>query len=549
MGSITAADSAGCGVTSGFTPAEILTPSAFPHPVTRLGLCETNISWVILTGPFAYKIKKSVQLDFIDSSTLARRRHLCEEELRLNRRLAADLYMDVVAITREADGLRVAGQGPIVEYAVRMRQFEASQELSALLERGAVGRQEFVDLAQRLARFHETAAKAPLTRDFPHTEHLRDAVLGNLATLLCHLDAETALPELGFLVDWTHDYLHDSLSQLRLREQSGAMRECHGDLHARNIVRWGGRLVPFDCLEFDPNLRWIDLMNDVAFLVMDLTAYGRRDLAFAFLNAYLENTGDYDGVRHLSFYAVYRALVRAMVDSLGAEKDLGHRLEFQNRLRMRVKSAAAYVNRSAPTLIIMHGVSGSGKSWLSEQLALQLGAVRIRSDVERKRLGGTPASQAHEAGYEQGLYTPEFSHRTYARLLDCAASCLQGGMDVIVDAAFLNVADRRLFRDLAVRAGFRFIILACEAHPAILTERIEKREQVHGDPSDARVDILDRQLQYRQPLSADEQSAVIVADTTDPGASQKAFAAIQARLASMCLSLPSSWAYGGCRRP
>jgi uncharacterized protein len=546
MASITAVDSARCGASSGFTPAEILTPSAFPHPVTRLDVCETNISWVILTGPFAYKIKKSVQLDFIDSSTLARRRHLCEEELRLNRRLAADLYVNVVAITREADGVHIAGHGPIVEYAVRMRQFEASQELSALLGHGAVSRQEFVDLAQRLARFHETAAKAPVSKDFPHTEQLHDAVLGNLATLLCHLDAETALPEMSFLVDWTHDYLHDSLAQLRLREQSGAIRECHGDLHARNVVRWGGHLVPFDCLEFDPNLRWIDVMNDVAFLVMDLTAHGRKDLAFAFLNAYLEWTGDYDGVRHLSFYSVYRALVRAMVDSLGAEKDLGHRQEFQNRLRMRVKAAAAYVKRSVPTLIIMHGLSGSGKSWLSEQLVPLLGAVRIRSDVERKRLGGTPAFQAHDVGYELGLYTPEFSHRTYARLLECAESCLKGGIDTIVDAAFLNGADRRLFRDLAVRAGFRYIILACEADPAVLTERIQKRMQVHGDPSDAGVEVLDRQLQNRQPLSADEQSAVIVADTTEPQACQKAFAAIQDHLASMSLSLPSAWAYGRC---
>lgn len=547
MAIITAVDSARCSASSEFTLAEILTPSAFPHPVTRLEVCETNISWVILTGPFAYKVKKSVQLDFIDSSTLARRRHLCEEELRLNRRLAADLYVDIVAITREADGVHIAGHGPIVEYAVRMRQFEASQELSALLERGAVSRQEFVDLAQRLARFHETAAKAPFSKHFPHTDHLHDAVLGNLATLLCHLDGETALPELSFLVDWTHDYLHDSLAQLRLREQSGAIRECHGDLHARNVVRWGGQLVPFDCLEFDPNLRWIDVMNDVAFLVMDLTAHGRKDLAFAFLNAYLESTGDYDGVRHLSFYSVYRALVRAMVDSLGAEKDLGHRREFQDRLRMRVKAAAAYVKRSVPTLIIMHGLSGSGKSWLSEQLVSELGAVRIRSDVERKRLGGIPTSADHHVGCDQGLYAPEFGHRTYARLLECAESCLKGGMDAIVDAAFLKGADRRLFRDLAVRVGFRFIILACEADPAVLTERIEKRRQMHSDPSDAGVEVLDRQLQNRQPLTVDEQSAVILADTTDPQACQKAFAAIQDRLASMSLSLPSAWAYGGCR--
>jgi hypothetical protein len=223
---------------------------------------------------------------------------------------------------------------------------------------------------------------------------------------------------------------------------TGAIRVCHGDLHARNVVRWYGQLVAFDCLEFDPNLRWIDVMNDVAFLVMDLTAHGRKDLAFAFLNAYLERTGDYAGVRHLSFYSVYRALVRAMVDSLGAEKDSRHRQEFQVRLRMRVKAAAAYVNRSAPTLFIMHGLSGSGKSWLSERLVPQLGAVRIRSDVERKRLGGIPPSVVRQVGFTQGLYTPEFSHRTYARLLECAESCLKGGVDVIVDAAFLSRGHR-----------------------------------------------------------------------------------------------------------
>ena len=169
---------------------------------------------------------------------------------------------------------------------------------------------------------------------------------------------------MGGLIDWTHDFLHNSLCRLRAREQAGFIRECHGDLHARNVVRWHGRLTPFDCLEFDPKLRWIDVMNDVAFLVMDLMAHGRRDLALTFLNAYLEQSGDYDGVRLLPFYAVYRALVRAMVDSIGVEQDRRHGAEFRQRLRMRVRTAAAFIGAPAPTLFIMHGVSGSGKSFL-----------------------------------------------------------------------------------------------------------------------------------------------------------------------------------------
>ncbi|HLN48522.1 MAG TPA: AAA family ATPase, partial [Steroidobacteraceae bacterium] len=326
------------------------------------------------------------------------------------------------------------------------------------------------------------------------------------------------------------NYLRDSLPQLRLREELVFIRECHGDLHARNVVRWRGELLPFDCLEFDPKLRWIDVMNDVAFLVMDLTAHDRKDLEFAFLNAYLEHTGDYDGVRHLPFYAVYRAMVRAMVDGLGAELDPAHRQEFQNRLRVRVKTAVAFVNRSAPALMIMHGLSGSGKSWLSEQLIPRIGAVRIRSDLERKRLAGSQAPVMRDAGLEQGLYNPQFSRRTYARLLECAESCLNAGVNVIVDAAFLLDAERRLFRDLAARKGLPFLVVLCEADRGILVERIKTREQWHVDPSQADVDVLNWQLQNTEPLSAEERSHVIVVNTAAPNACQKACAAIRDRL-------------------
>ncbi len=359
-----------------FTPKD-LTPAAFPHPIVRLEVRETHISWVVLTGPYAYKIKKNVRFDFLDASTLERRHDLCQEELRLNRRLAGDLYVDVVPITREAGGLRVGGQGQVLDYAVRMKQFDVAQELPELLARGAVSGDELTDLALRLADFHRQAPGAPARRDFPHTRELHDAVLGNLALLVSHLDDQTRVPEMESIIDWTHDYLRDSLDALRSREAHGAIRECHGDLHARNIVRWAGRLVPFDCLEFDPKLRWIDVMNDIAFLVMDLTAHDRTDLAFTFLNAYVERTGDYEGLRHLGFYAVYRALVRAMVDSLGAEQSPAHRGELQARLKSRIKAARAYVNPARPALILMHGLSGSGKSWLSEHLIAPLAAVRI----------------------------------------------------------------------------------------------------------------------------------------------------------------------------
>lgn len=519
-----------------FKPADLLTPTAFAHPIGRLEVRETHISWVILTGLYAYKIKKNVRLSFIDTSSLDKRRFLCEEELRLNRRLALDLYLDVVPITQEAAGLRVSGHGPIVEYAVRMRQFQASQELSALLKGDTLLEQEFVDLGRRLARFHDSAARASGRQDFPHTADLRDSVLGNLAILLQHLNAETCLPEMQVLVDWTHDYLHESLAELRLREQFGAIRECHGDLHARNVVRWSGQLIPFDCLEFDPKLRWIDVMSDVAFLVMDLITYKRKDLAFAFLNAYLERTGDYAGVRHLAFYAVNRALVRAMVDGLSAAKDFEHRAEFQERLRARIKTAAAMADHAIPTLFIMHGVSGSGKTWMSECLVRKLGAIRIRSDVERKRLGGVSGSAMERAGFEQDLYTPAMSHRTYARVLESAESGLKGGFDVVADASFLKGADRRLFSDLAARGGYHFVILACEADPSVLARRIEERDRRHVDASDADLKILTEQQQRAEPLTAAERLRTITVNTNTAQSSRKALVAIKDRFASLRLT-------------
>ncbi len=489
---------------------------------------ETHLSWLILTGPFAYKIKKSVDLGFVDASTLERRRWLCEEELRLNRRLAADLYLDVIRITRCEGETRVGGTGEIVEYAVRMRQFVSSDELSALLDRDAVGASELIELAHRIAQFHDEAPRAPPSRDGPHTGDLREAALGTFGRLQSHLGGAPRPPELDVLVAWATRYLEQELPGLRERELSGHIRECHGDLHARNVVRWRAALLPFDCLEFDPRLRWIDTMSDVAFMVMDLQAHGRKDLASAFLNAYLEHTGDYEGTRHLAFYEIYRALVRAMVDGLSAEADCGQRRFFQNRLRTRIGTAAALLDRT-PRLFVMHGLSGSGKSWLSERLALHLGAVRIRSDVERKRLLAASSDAAHDASDPQAAYRPEMIRRTYGRLLECAASGLAGGLTVIVDATFLAAAERRRFLDLASARAVPCLILSCCADRGVLARRIEQRLESGADPSEADLRVLDEQVRRAEPLSAAEERHAIIIDTAQPEADLKACAAISAR--------------------
>ena len=319
---------------------ELLRAEAFEHPVSQLEVRETAIAWVVLTGSLAYKIKKPVKFDFIDASTLERRLHYCKEELRLNRRLASDLYLDVVPITR-VDGQARVGNGPglAIEYAVRMKQFERQQELSSLLQNAEVPVGEIEALAEILGRFHLGAPCSSWSGVHINTEQMYEAVLGNLSQLLAYARQLEPLPGLGQLVDWTHDTAPALEASFQSREQSGFVRECHGDLHSANIVRYRGRFVPFDCIDFDPHLRWIDIISDVAFLVMDLVSHDREELASALLSKYLEVTGDYDGVRLLPFCAVYRALIRAKVDAIAAEQSPARATEFRNRLRRRIRTA------------------------------------------------------------------------------------------------------------------------------------------------------------------------------------------------------------------
>lgn len=501
---------------------DLLHPDAFPHEVSELKLLETHVSWVVLTGSFAYKIKKPVKLDFIDASTLQRRRHYCEEELRLNRRLAPDLYVDLVAITLE-NGRPVISvpDKPAVEYAVRMRQFSASEELPALLASKDVTAAQISALGQLLAEFHLDAAVAPSTRVPENTEQMLEAVYDNLTHLLENVGSVDPQPSLNHLVAWTREMARKLEETFQLREREGFVRECHGDLHAANIVRHEGRLVPFDCIEFDPSLRWIDVIDDVAFLVMDLMCHDRADLATALLSRYLEITGDYDGMRLLPFYATYRALVRARVDALTAVSVPTRANEFRNRLERRLRAAASWTTQRQPALILMHGVSGSGKSWLSSRLVPEIPAIQIRSDLERKRLAHLGPTQSAAAGVREGIYSPRFSHRTYSRLADCAEQCLRVGFNVIVDASFLEATDREIFQALALRLGVPCVIVSCQGEPISLAEHILDRSASGTDASDATLAVLDAQLREFKAFGAAEQASVVAVDTQTPNVVQR----------------------------
>lgn len=482
--------------------------ACYDHAVDKPELIETHISWVLLTGSYAYKIKKPVDLGFLDFSTLALRQQDCLEELRLNKRLAADIYLDVVAITGSVDAPRVNGAGEMLEYAVKMRQFPHDTTLDKLAERGELGKAQIDALAARLAHFHLAECEhAAIDSPWGEPEAIARPVEENFQVLARCAEAD----ELNGLHRWCNAE-HARLAPLMsARKQRGFVRECHGDLHLANLAWFDGQLLIFDCLEFNPALRWIDVISEVAFCYMDLLHRGYAGLAARFLNAWLEATGDYEGVALLRYYAVYRALVRAKVAALRAEQGClaSHAeesacLQLAEQLASLPSSTLPFTLHPSPFLWITHGLSGSGKTTLSQQLLEKHGLIRLRSDVERKRLAGLDACA--RGGEASGLYSESFGLRTYQYLVERAEDLLASGWSVIVDAAFLQRWERDRFRELAKRTGADFRILDIPTDPAVLRERVRLRQAEGSDASDAGLSVLERQLATALPLDADELS-------------------------------------------
>jgi len=452
-------------------------------------LVETHISWVLLAPAVALKLKKPVRLPFVDYGTLEARRRFCEEEVRLNARLAPSLYLGVSRITRTARGVAVDGEGEVLEYAVRMRRFPDGALFSERAAAGLLGDGEIDALAQLLAGFHASTPAAPRDSGFGAPARRRDAALAVLEGAVAALGPGPA----ARLAKWLEGEAARLAPLWRCRAEAGRVRECHGDLHLANIVRLDGRVCAFDAIEFDPALRWIDVLDDVAFAVMDLAACGHRALAFRLLNGWLDATGEHEAVPGLRFSLVYRALVRAQVHTLQSGPSGA-------RAQCYARSALEWSSPGPRQLTVMYGLPGSGKTFASQRLLQEQGAIRARSDVERKRLFGLGMlADTRAAGVQ--AYTGDVSRRTYDRLFDIAGEALAAGFPVILDAAFLQRAQRLRARQLAVRAGASFRIAVCDAPPEVLRQRLRER---HGDASEADVAVLETLRAAAEPPGADE---------------------------------------------
>jgi hypothetical protein len=469
----------------------------YPHPVASpIRLIQTHISYVMLTGNYVYKIKKAVNFGYLDFSTLEKRRHFCEEELRLNQRGAAGIYISVEPLLLNDE---------VVEYAVKMRQFPQECLLANLVDGGKFTESDAIELGRTVAEFHARADGRARISEFGQLNNVRAALDQNYSQTEQLAEILQDAQHLQDIRNFTTRFFAENAELFRQRMQDGKIRECHGDLHLGNICRFDGKLQLFDCIEFNESFRFIDVMADAAFVVMDFQFHGRFDLANAFLNSYTECTGDWEGLRALRLYLCRQAYVRAKVTCnllYDPAVDVEKKSTITSIEKKYFDLAWNYTQPRQGRLILMCGISGTGKSTVASRLARKLDAVHIRSDALRKHLAGIPINQRGRSE----VYSDESTRRTYSRLIELGAELARTGYPVILDAKF-DRAEHRLTALHAARSNqLPFHILHLQAPIQQLRERLRKR----NDPvADATAELLDAQFAQFEPFRAEERDFVI----------------------------------------
>lgn len=511
--------------------AALQNPALYPHSVDGFRVIETHISWVILTGAYAYKMKKPVDFGFLNFTHLADRKHFCEEELRLNQRMAPDLYLRVVPITGAADAPVIDGEGEPIEYLLQMREFPQTQLMAEVQARGELTDAHIDALAEQIAQFHLSIPQVPAGHPLNNADAIVAPMRQNFEQIRPLLNEKPDLQQLDALSDWTETSIARLRPLLEQRSQQGFIRECHGDLHLGNATIIDNKVVLFDCIEFNEPFRLIDIASDAAFLAMDLEDRGLKCQARRFLNGWLERTGDYAALELLSLYKAYRALVRAKVSlfRLHQEQDAVQRRVILRQYRSYANLAESYSAIPSRFLAITHGVSAVGKSHVALRLVEALGAIRLRSDLERKRLYGEP-TERHDVVVNAGIYSAEATEATYERLHSLAEAALNAGYSVVIDATYLKQSQRQAAWQVAESTGVPFIILACEAPDAVIEQWLTQRQAEGGDPSDATMAVVKAQQASREPLSESEQLLSRLINTPEAGNLDALVGAIRQRL-------------------
>lgn len=497
----------------------MMQPGFYPHPVKKpIQLIQTHVSYVFLTGDYAYKVKKPVNFGFLDFSTLEARQHFCLQEIQMNQQNAPEIYLEVLPITQADNQIELNGTGQAVEYVLKMREFPQDDLFSSLFEQNQLTETHMEELGRIVAQFHAKAQTNEYIRSFGEVAKIRQAFDENYQQTEKYIGVDNPQTSQQFAEtkQFTDAFFANQQELFNSRIQNNWIRECHGDLHLRNICLWHDKIQLFDRIEFNEPFRFVDVMYDVAFAVMDLEARGRKDLGNAFLNTYIEQTGDWEGLQVLPLYLSRQAYVRAKVNSFllddpGVPEDV--KTASRKIAADYYRLAWEYTQQRQGQLILMSGVSGSGKTTVARHLARQLGAIHLRSDAVRKHLAGISLTQKGEAE----LYTPEMSQKTYNRLLELGIKLASQGFSVILDAKYDLETSRKDAIALAKSHQLPVKIIYCTAPEDVLRDRLLSRT---GDVSDATADLLTQQQATAQAFTEAEQPLVTTLDTTQDWKSQ-----------------------------
>jgi hypothetical protein len=487
--------------------------------VGRIDLIQTHISYVFLAGDFVYKLKKPVDLGFLDFTTLEKRRHFCQEEVRLNRRLCADTYLGVVPIVEVKGRVAVDAAGPVVDYAVKMKRLPEERMMGRLLEEGAVTFDMVRALARRLAEFHASAETGPDIDVFGGLETIGGNWRENFEQTEPYVGRTITSRRFQETRAYVEGFLEQERDLLESRVREGRVRDCHGDLRAEAVCFSDGICI-FDCIEFNQRFRYSDVASDLGFLAMDLDYRGRSAMSDELVGLYLGMSGDSTLPLVLDFYKCYRAYVRGKVEGFlldAPEVAAAQKAAAQARARAFFRLAHRYARRRTPcTLVNMAGLSGTGKSYLANALAARLGAVVISSDLVRKRLAGVEPTDRHVVPWEKGIYATELTERTYEAMLAEAGPHLDRGRPVILDATYMVRRHREAANGLARRRGARYLAVECLASDSLARERLASRAEDPWTASDGRWEIFAAQRERFEPLTEVSKRELLRADTARP---------------------------------
>jgi aminoglycoside phosphotransferase family enzyme/predicted kinase len=494
----------------------MLKPEIYPEPPDKVELMQTQMSFVFIAGDYVYKIKKPVNLGYLDYTTLAQRKFFCDKEVELNRRLCPETYLGVIPVTKSKGKYFLGGSGEAIEYAVKMRYLPQHKMMNVLLQKGQVTTEMLADVAKIIADFHRKAATSAEISYYGSLKAIGINNNENYAQTEKYIGKTVSKEQYTRIKQFNDNFLKENEALFNSRVANGRIRDCHGDLHAAHIC-FSDSICIYDCIEFTDRFRYCDVASEVSFLAMDLDHYGFADLSRSFVKAYISYSRDAEILKLLPYYKCYMACVRGKVESFKTDDPYISDAEREKTKSVAIgyfDLAGAYA-RKKPLLLITVGLMGTGKSTVARALAKRLGLTVISSDIIRKKLAGVPLTERRFEGFSGGIYTPEFTRNTYDAMFGEAKDILKSGDSVILDASFIRKEERLKATQLADVTGAHFAIIEIVLAENVIKERLDKRV-VSGSVSDGRWEIYAPQKERFEAVNEVSKKQHIIVDTSVP---------------------------------